>query len=224
MTSRLSPCKYLGHIFEDVNNDGSISNFLGPDGQLIGDTNVDIVYGLNTNLRYKDFILSVLMNGQAGAYVYDFWQIQVAAPFRKTNLSKEFWYTGRYIDESNPGDGKTPSAGGFDTGIATVSEAGVQKTDYLRIRNVTLSYNMPKPFMSKFGFTGGKVFMSVENLYTFTKFSGGNPEARRASAGGPALIGGSQIRSVTDGRELGLNSPPGLPLPRIWTLGVNINL
>jgi hypothetical protein len=101
----------------------------------------------------------------------------------------------------------------------------VQKTDYLRIRNVNLSYNLPKMFISKLGLSGGSITASVENLYTFTKFTGGNPEARRASAGGPALTGGgSQISSVTDGRELGLNSPPGLPLPRIWTLGINIKL
>ncbi len=218
------PLKTPGaYIYEDVDGDGKISNFLGADGQLIGDTNLDLVYGLNSKLRFKNFDLSVLLNGQSGAYVYDFWQIQIAAPFRKTNLSKEFWYSGRYVSESNPGDGKTPAANGFDSGIATVASTGVQKTDYLRIRNVTFSYKLPTVFLSKFGISSGKVFTSVENLYTFTKFSGGNPEARRASAGGPALIGGSQIREVTDGRELGLNSPPGLPLPRIWTVGANIN-
>ena len=67
-----------------------------------------------------------------------------------------------------------------------------------------------------------RIYTSIENVHTFTDFVGGNPEARRASAGGPALIGGSQIASVTDGRELGLNSPPGLPLPRTWILGINV--
>ncbi|MCG8308071.1 MAG: TonB-dependent receptor [Cytophagales bacterium] len=209
--------------YEDVDGDGSISNFLGADGQLIGDTNIDYIYGINTSLSYKNFDLSVLFNGQSGAYVYDFWLLQVAAPFRNVNLSKEYWYDGRYIDENNPGDGKTPAAGSFNDGIAPVSSAGVQKTDFLRIRNVTLSYNLPTTFLSKLHMTGGRIFTSVENLHTFTKFVGGNPEARRVSAGGPALIGGSQIAEVTDGRELGLNSPPGLPLPRTWTIGLNVN-
>lgn len=211
------------YIYEDVDGDGAISNFLGADGQLVGDTNVDLIYGITTNLRYKNFGISALLNGQSGAYVYDFWQIQVAAPFRRTNLSTEYWYDGRYVDESNPGDGKTPAANGFDTGVGAVSSAGVQKTDYLRIRNVTFTYNLPNSVLEKFGMANGRVFTSIENLHTFTSFVGGNPEARRASAGGPALIGGSQIASVTDGRELGLNSPPGLPLPRVWTLGVSVN-
>ncbi|MBE0654461.1 MAG: TonB-dependent receptor [Bacteroidales bacterium] len=218
------PIKRPGaYLYEDLDGDGTISNFLGADGQLIGDTNVDLIYGFNTYVRYKNLDLNVLFNGQAGAYVYDFWLIQVAAPFRRTNLSKEFWYDGRYIDESNPGDGKTPAAYGFDSGIATVASGGIQKTDYLRIRNVTLSYNFPGSLLSSNRMSGGKIFISVENLHTFTNFSGGNPEARRASAGGPALIGGSQIAEVTDGRELGLNSPPGLPLPQTWTVGLSIN-
>ena len=79
------------YIYEDVNGDGAISNFLGADGQLVGDTNVDIIYGINTNVRYKNWELSALLNGQSGAWVYDFFQIQLAAPFRQTNLSKEFW-------------------------------------------------------------------------------------------------------------------------------------
>ena len=210
-------------IYEDVDGDGSISNFLGADAQLVGDTNVDIVYGINTNVRYKNWGLSALLNGQAGAYVYDFYQIQIGASFRQTNLSKEFWYDGRYIDETNPGNGRVPAANGFDTGVGAVSSFGVQKTDYLRIRNVTLNYNVPNSISEKLGLSSARVYASVENLHTFTKFIGGNPEARRASGGGPALIGGSQIASVTDGRELGLNSPPGLPLPRTWTLGINLN-
>lgn len=210
-------------IYEDVDGDGTISNFLGPDGQLIGDTNVDLMYGFNTYLKYKNFDLNVLFNGQRGAYVYDFWQIQIAAPFRRTNLSKDYWYDGRYIDESNPGDGKTPAANGFDAQNGPVSSLGVQKTDYLRIRNATLSYHLPNSISKKLGMSNARIFTSVENLYTFTDFVGGNPEARRQSIGGPALIGGSQIASVTDGRELGLNSPPGLPWPRTWILGLSVN-
>jgi len=210
-------------IYEDVDGDGAISNFLGADGQLVGDTNVDVIYGLNTKVRYKNWELSALFNGQSGAYVYDFFLIQIGAPFRQTNLSKEFFYDGRYISEQQPGDGKTPAANGFDTGVGPVSSIGVQKTDYFRIRNITLNYDVPNTISDRLGLSSARIYTSIENLHTFTNFVGGNPEARRASAGGPALIGGSQIASVTDGRELGLNSPPGLPLPRTWTLGISVN-
>jgi len=217
------PLKTPGaYMYEDLDGNGSISNFLGPDAQLVGDTNVDLMYGLSTNVRYKNWNLSALLNGQAGAYVYDFWLIQIAAPFRQTNLSKEFFYDGRYISEQNPGDGKTPAANGFDAAVGPVSSVGAIKTDYMRIRNVTLNYDVPNSLYERLGLSSARIYTSIENLHTFTDFPTGNPEARRASGGGPALIGGSQIPSVTDGRELGLNSPAGLPLPKIWTLGINL--
>ena len=211
-------------VYLDADKNGSIGNFLSDDGILFGDTNPDWIYGLNTSIKYRNFELSALMTGQAGAYVYDFIQIQVAAPIQPlVNLSKEFWYDGRYISESQPGNGRTPSAAAAGSdGILPVSAFGVQKTDYLRIRNVTLNYTIPESFLRKIGkIKSARVYTTIENLYTFTKFIGNNPEGRRTSAGGPSLLGGSQLSGVGDGLELGLTSPQSVPIPRIWTVGLN---
>ena len=212
-------------LYEDANGDNAISNFLGPDGQLFGDTNIDLIYGISGSVRYKNFSLNTLFQGQSGGHVYDFWQIQIQTPFRFFNLAKEYWFDNRYISESQPGDGRTPSAaGGLNDGIYVVSSYGDQKTDYFRIRNVNLNYDVPSGFTSKHGITDARISLSVENLHTFTNFVGGNPETRRLSAGGPSLNGGgSQISGVGDNRELGLNSPASLPLPRIWTLGISFS-
>ncbi|MDA0193504.1 MAG: TonB-dependent receptor [Bacteroidetes bacterium] len=211
-------------VYDDFDGNGSIGNFLSTDAQLLGDTNIDLIYGLNGAVRYKNFTLSTLLQGQSGAHVYDFWQIQIQTPFRYLNLAKEFWYDGRYVSESEPGNGKTPGAvGGLNDGIYVVSSFGDQKTDYVRIRNVTLNYDIPATFATKYGIENARVYLAVENLHTFSDFVGGNPETRRLSGGGPALIGGSQIAGVGDNRELGLTSPGSLPLPRIWTLGINLS-
>lgn len=211
-------------LYRDADGDGSISNFLGPDGVNLQGTNIDWIYGFHTDVRYKDLELSVRFNGQAGASVLDLYIIQVGAPFRRVNLSKKFWYDGRYISESEPGDGKTPSASGFDTGIGAVSSLGIQNTDFLRLRNVTLTYTVPQGLLRGFGAAGAraKVYASMENAYMWTSFIGGNPEGRRNSAGGPSLFGGSRIPGVGDGREVGLTSPPHLPLPRVWTFGIQV--
>ena len=211
-------------VYEDYDKNGSIGNFLSGDGQLYGDTNLDWVYGINTNLSYKNLSLSALITGQQGAFVYDFIQIQVSAPIQPlVNISKEFWYDGRYVSESQPGNGKTPSAAAAGSdGILPVSLFGVQKTDFLRIRNITLSYTIPEPVLKKIGnIKNVTAFTTVENLFTWTKFIGNNPEGRRTSAGGPSLIGGSQLSGVGDGLEVGLTSPQSVPVPRIWTLGLN---
>ncbi len=211
-------------VYRDADGDGSISNFLGPDGVNLAGTNLDYIYGFHTNVRYKDLELSVQFNGQAGASVLDLYIIQIGAPFRRVNLSKKFWYDGRYISESQPGDGKTPSASGFDTGIGAVSSLGIQDTDFLRLRNITLTYTLPQTLLRGLGITGarGKIYTSMENVHMWTSFIGGNPAGRRNSAGGPSLFGGSRIPGVGDGREIGLTSPPHLPLPRVWTFGIHV--
>ncbi|MDE2957534.1 MAG: TonB-dependent receptor [Bacteroidota bacterium] len=211
-------------LYRDADGDGSISNFLGPDGVNLEGTNLDYFYGFHTDVRYKDLELSVRFNGQAGASVLDLYIIQIGAPFRRVNLSREFWYEGRYISESEPGDGKTPSASGFDTGIGAVSSLGIQDTDFLRLRNITLTYNLPQRLLQGLGVRGarGRVYTSMENVHMWTSFIGGNPAGRRNSAGGPSLFGQSRIPGVADGREIGLTSPPHLPLPRVWTFGIHI--
>lgn len=210
-------------LFEDVNGDNVISNFLGPDGQFLGDPNLDWVFGINTSLRYKNFQLSALANGQAGGSTFDLYLIQVASGANGANFSKKFWYDGRYVSESQPGDGHTPRAGGLNNsadGAGFVSSLGVQKTDFVRIRNISLSYDIPAPAIKKLFITNAQAYFSVENVYTFTNYLGGNPYSQRPSAGGPGLIGGSRV--VGDGRELALNSVGSAPLPRVFTLGINV--
>jgi len=214
--------------FEDFDGNGAIGDFLSKDGQLVGDPNLDWIYGLNASIKYKNFELFTLLQGQAGGSVYDFYVIQVGTDAQGVNLSKEFWYDGRYVSPSQPGDGKTPRAGallatGGAAGVGFVSSLGVQKTDYLRIRNITLSYNIPSVFSEKYRIRNARLFTSVENFYTFTKFIGGNPDARRNSIGGPGLIGGSRLSGTSDGRELALTSVPSLPLPRTWTVGLTFS-
>ncbi len=214
-------------IYEDLNGDGSISNFLGPDGQNLDGTNLDWVFAFNTKVQYKAFELSALLQGQAGGSILDLYNIQIGAPSSvprpNVNLSKEFWFNGRYISESQPGDGRTPAAGRFNDGISTVSSLGIQKTDYVRLKNITLSYTIPKSVLSKIGIANARVYTSVENVVTWTDFIGINPDLRFISNGGPSLFGGSRIRGVSDDRELGLTIGVGNPLPRIWTFGLNFD-
>ncbi len=210
-------------LFEDVNGDSVISNFLGPDGQFLGDPNLDWVFGINTSLRYKNFRLSALANGQAGGSTFDLYLIQVASGANGANFSKKFWYNGRYVSESQPGDGHTPRAGALNNsaeGAGFVSSLGVQKTDFVRIRNISLSYDIPARIVNKLFITNAQAYVSVENVYTFTNYIGGNPYSQRPSAGGPGLIGGSRI--VGDNRELALNSVGSAPLPRVLTFGINV--
>nr|MCH9659791.1 SusC/RagA family TonB-linked outer membrane protein [Bacteroidota bacterium] len=216
-------------IYRDVDENGTISNFLGADGQNLEGVNIDWIYGFNTNIRYKNFNLSALFTGQAGAHVLDLFAIQTVGPNvvpgggPNPNFAKELWYDGRYISESQPGDGRTPAAGRFNDGISGVSSLGNQKTDYLRFKNITLTYNFPNKLLEKAGITGATIFGSIENVQTWSKFIGGNHDARSPSGGGQTLSGGSRIPGVSDGLETGITGWSQMPLPRTVTIGVNFN-
>jgi TonB-linked SusC/RagA family outer membrane protein len=212
-------------IYTDVDGDGQISNFLGSDGQLLNGTNIKWNYGFNTNLRYKNFDLTALFVGQAGAHVLDLWSTQNAAPGSPINgnMPREFYYEGRYISEDQPGDGRTPRAGAFNDGIATVASFGIQKTDYLRFKNITLSYKFPSNLIEKIGLSNATLFTSIENVWTWSDFIGGNTDARSGSGGGPSLFGGSRIPGVSDDLEYGLTYATLPALPRTFTLGLNFS-
>lgn len=201
-------------IYEDVNGDGKISNFLGADGQNLDGTNLNWIYGINTSLRYKNFEMRVLFNGKAGASIFD--QNLFLGEDNRLNIYKEKWYDDRYISESQPGDGFTPRAGGR-LGQRTISTM-IQKADFLRFKNINLSYDLPMSFLDKAGIKNAKLYISVENVHTFSSFIGGNPEGRRGQAGG-----GSRLAGEGDGRELAVSNEVHLPLPRIWTLGINFS-
>lgn len=198
--------------FLDANGDGFIDAFNGADGVLVGDNNPRWLYGINTSVRYKNFRLSALFQGQQGAKMLDFVYQIFSLWGRNTNMDTYF-YNGRYVSESEPGNGKVPRAGYNDQGA--VSSWEVQKTDYFRIRNINLSYTFPTDLSKKLLVNDLRAYISVENLYTFTKYEGGNPQAVRQGAGDTQIFG--------DGRTLGLNSVATAPIPQIFTLGVNFS-
>jgi len=197
--------------FLDANGDGLIDAFNGADGVLVGDNNPRWLYGINTSVRYKNLRFSALLQGQAGGKVLDFVYQIMSLHGNNTNMDTYF-YDGRYISESEPGNGKTPRAGYND--IGAVSSWEVQSTDYLRIRNVNLSYTFPASISNKIWLNDLRAFISVENLFTFKKYQGGNPQAVR---------NGFDTQIFGDHRTLGLNSVATAPIPRIYTLGINFS-
>lgn len=199
--------------FFDANGDGAIDAFNGKDGVLLGDNNPNWIYGVTTSLRYKNWRFSALIQGQSGGEIMDFVYQIMSLHSNNTNMGKYF-YEGRYISEAQPGNGSVPRAGYNDEGA--VSSWEMQQTNYTRIRNVNLGYNFPSGFADKLRMKNLRAYISVENLYTFTRYDGGNPQATR--------LGNGRIGGVTDGRTLSLNSVATAPIPRIFTLGINFSL
>ena len=124
-----------------------------------------------------------------------------------------YFYDGRYISDAEPGNGKVARAGYND--IGAVSSWEIQSTDFLRVRNLSLSYTFPGSISQEsHGWIICALYISVENLYTWKSYEGGNPQAVR---------NGFDTQVFGDHRTLGLNSVATAPIPQTFIFGLNFS-
>lgn len=197
-----------GHLkFRDVNGDGVISS---DDRTILGNPFPDFTYGITNTFSYGNFDFAFTLQGVQGVEVL--------------NLARRYYgnYAGLYnvlrsttngwMSETSPGDGITPmidrnfntSAG--STVINNVTSNFVEDGSFLRIRNITLGYNLPQSALRTLRLSSARFSFTVQNAYTFTKYEGYNPEV--SAQGGSPLVPGTDAG--------------GYPLARSFNLGINI--
>jgi TonB-linked SusC/RagA family outer membrane protein len=194
----------LGSVrYKDVSGDGKILPFT--DFDVIGNAQPDFTYGFTNNFSYKGIDLSVVLVGSQGGQVMktgNEFSTNIDGVF---NVDKKF--LNRWRSPQNPGDGKTPTTNGARVIYRDVNSTWIEDGSYLRIQNVSLGYNVNPQFVGRSRIIKSlRVYGSVQNLATFTKYSGANPEA---STNGSSVL--------TPGRDF-----TNYPLPRIVTVGVNM--
>jgi len=197
----------------DVNGDGIITRGGDFDDRAImGNPFPDFTYGITNTLRYENWDFSVVGTGSHGN------QLLVRHLFSTTNLDGVFNLlkdvAGRFRSPENPGEGfyGTTVGGGNVTGIERdwVNDRFVADASFFNIRNITLGYTFGS--LNRF-FKSARLYGSIQNVYIFTKYWGGpNPEISVQNNGqgdGGNLASGVDIS--------------GYPVPRIFTLGFNLN-
>ncbi|OON68539.1 hypothetical protein B0919_12930 [Hymenobacter sp. CRA2] len=158
--------------FKDVNGDGVINT---QDITVIGNPFPKFTYGLQNTFGYKAFSLAVTLQGSQGNDVlYGGDRYTFNAP-GGTNARAEM--TNRWRSPDNPGDGKTPLATTAASLRTQFNSYFVHDASFLRVRNVTLRYNVPADWARKVKLESASIYTSIQNLYTFTKYIGYNPEA-----------------------------------------------
>ena len=149
----------------DQNNDGIIND---EDVIVLGNSQPDFSYGWNNTFSYKNFNLNVFVQGVQG--------------IDKLNLSKLQIQSGTSADLKNrwtPTQPNTniPSAIGDATYNIPKSDRYIEDASYTRIKNISLAYVFPKDLISKWKLGGAKIYVSGYNLFTFTNYSGFDPES-----------------------------------------------
>ena len=153
----------------DLNGDGQVDL---NDRTIIGNPNPDYIYGFNLNLSYKGFSLRALFNGAEGNDIVNGNMYRFGyAEGTYRNIIKEAW-TDRWSAD-NP-NGTYPRLGYSSNLFAAAMDRFVEDGSYLRLKNITLNYDIPlKPdnFIDS-----ANIYVTGSNLFTWTDYSGYDPE------------------------------------------------
>ncbi|WP_188616458.1 SusC/RagA family TonB-linked outer membrane protein [Cloacibacterium rupense] len=193
---------YLGDVrYVDVNGDGVVD---AKDKTIIGDPNPDFTFGFTNTFKYKNIDLSIFLQGSIGNDVMNLTRrngIQNAMLYQNQLVeAMDFW------SPQNPNASLPRPIGSTSNPNIDISDRFVEKGDYARIQNVTLGYTMPANFLSTLKMSRVRFYVSAQNLYTFTNYSGYDPEI--GSFNQNVLLTG-----IDNGRY---------PSPRTFTFGVNL--
>lgn len=167
-------------IYKDQNGDGRID---GNDRVYIGSPDPKYIFGLTTNFSYKNFDLNMFFQGAADVQGY-LWGEAIGGISGSEKPSTI--HADRFHETNNP-NGSMPRA--LTTWVqnspsSTPSDFWIQNASYVRLKNITLGYNLPQAFAQKIGIKGAKIYYSGQNLFTITGFAKGfDPEAPAGTRG-----------------------------------------
>jgi TonB-linked SusC/RagA family outer membrane protein len=200
----IQPQAQLGDIrFVDDNGDGSID---AADRVVIGNAFPDAVFGLTNRFSYRSLELSIFLFSQIGNDVYNHTRAVLEGMTGDRNQTANV--LNRYQSPANPGDGKTPRATRYDNNYnrRPYTDRWVEDGSYLRLRNITLTYKLKSKLLQKVGVSNASIYVTGQNLYTWTNYSGFDPEISsngdNAYFPGYDLGGYPQAKSVLAGMSI----------------------
>jgi TonB-dependent starch-binding outer membrane protein SusC len=201
--------------WKDLDGDGLVT--ADKDRTVIGNANPKFIGGLNNQVAYKNFDLSVFVNWVVGNDVYNANKIEMTdGAFPSLNMLK--FMENRWTNINDKGAVVTdPTELAAINANATIwSPVRVQRYwlhswaiedgSFLRINNITLGYSLPNTLLKKIKVSKLRAFATVNNLATFTKYSGYDPE-----------VNTRRSDPLTQGVDFA-----GYPRAKTWVAGINL--
>jgi TonB-linked SusC/RagA family outer membrane protein len=163
--------------YQDINLDGKIND---DDHTVIGDpANPQIIYGITPNIRYKAFTLDLLFQGAAQTDFYSnsfrAWAFQNGMSAYEDNF--DYW-TPENPNAKHPRITSAPTTNNTQT-----SSWWMTDVSYLRLKTATLSFSVPSAFAEKLRMQNARIYVSGQNVITFTNLTNYDPEATVAAYG-----------------------------------------
>lgn len=212
---------YVGDIkYKDINGDGVINE---NDKTNIGSPMPDFTFGWTNNFRYRDFDLSIFINGSYGNKVGNYlkmklthmnspWSNQMVDVNNHALLAPangvygDYWYEDvANVVVSNPNTSLPRASINDPNDNDRWSDRYIEDGSYIRLKSVTLGYTMPKKLVTKIGFSNIRWSITATNLLTITGYDGYDPEIGVSTAS-------NNVYGLDNGRY---------PSPTTFTLGLS---
>jgi TonB-linked SusC/RagA family outer membrane protein len=156
-------------LFKDINGDGVVNN---DDKTDIGNAIPNVTYGITLTAAYKGFDLTVFGTGTAGNKIFNC----INRPdYATSNKMKEVMYDDRWTTSNTTGT--KPRAGANDIDKYVDSSAMIYDGSYFKFKQIQLGYTLPKSLISKVGISHSRVYFSLDDFFTISKYPGFDPEA-----------------------------------------------
>jgi TonB-dependent starch-binding outer membrane protein SusC len=204
---------FYGYISEGVDpSTGMLTYKTDEDGNnlqtIIGSAQPKFTYGLTNSFSYKNVDLSIFLQGVQGNDVLNATRIETEGMENYKNQSTAVLR--RWTQAGDVTD--IPAAVAGSTDNSQVSTRFIEDGSFLRVKAVTLSYNLQNSFIKKANIGSVKLYVTGQNLLTFTHYSGYDPELS---------LGGTSSDAQTANAALGIDYGT-FPQPRTIIFGMNI--
>lgn len=190
--------------YRDVNEDGVLND---ADRVIIGDANPDFTFGFNNSFSYKNFDLNMFFQGSVGGEILSYTLLELNTLTGANNA------TTQVLDRWTPANPNTniPAAGvGLDP--RRISDRWVFDGSYIRLQNLTVGYTLKDELSKKLKLSKLRMYVSGQNLLTFTEYPGLDPEVSFGRG-----TGSSGNSNLNVGFDYG-----SFPNVRSFTMGVNV--
>lgn len=180
--------------YVDANNDGVYDS---KDQGIIGNGQPSFNWGWNNTIRYKDFDLSLFIIGVHGFDIYNVNKFSSIDAVPTKTFIRDRWTT----DNENTDIPGFVKAG--NTSVSGYTSRNVEKSDFVKIKNITLGYNLPNSVCKKLYLNNFRIYGSVQNPFFISKYSGLDPEVALSSP----MTSGVDWEAYPNGRSyvIGLN-------------------
>ena len=194
--------------YVDMNDDGDINTL---DRVILGNPYPDFIYGFNSDCSYKNFSLSIFLEGAQGNDI--FWATagsHLNSFQRGTNQFADLY--GNYWTPENPDPNAKYPRISKSTAVG-VSDRFIKDGSYLRLKSIKLAYNIPGKKLGLSWLDGAQVYLSGTNLLTFTKYPGLDPEVSTRGTDDASV--GSRLRVGID--------ESAYPNAKTYAIGLKLN-